>query len=221
MNFGLIADGNRRWAKKNEVPIKEGHFNGFLTIRNQIIPVLQKDSSFKSLTIYGFSTENWKRNPLEVKNLMSLFSEIFDGWISDLEVQKIKFVHAGRKDRLPKKLLEKLEKAEEISKNFQSFTIYLCLDYGGRDEVLSVFEKVKKLNFQKKITEKEFSKFFEIPNLDIVFRTGGENRISNFCLWQSAYAEFFFCKKTLPEIKKRDIKKCLDQFKIRDRRKGS
>lgn len=220
MNFGLIADGNRRWAQKNEMPIKEGHFNGFLAIRNQILPVLREDPDFKSLTIYGFSTENWKRNPLEVKNLMHLFCEIFDEWMSDLEIQKIRFIHAGRKDRLPNKLLKKLQNAEVVSKDFTAFTIYLCLDYGGQDEVLRGFEKFKKQDNTKKLTEKLFSEFLEIPSLDIVFRTGGENRISNFCIWQSAYAEFFFSKKTLPDIKKRDILKCLDQFKNRDRRQG-
>ena len=217
MNFGLIADGNRRWAKSHNLPIKEGHFNGFLAIRNEIIPVLQADPDFKSLTIYGFSTENWKRNPLEVKNLMDLFCEIFDGWINDLKAKKIKFIHAGRKERLPKKLLEKIQNAEKISEKFTDFTIYLCLDYGGQDEILRAIKKAKNTNTLK---PKQFETFLEVPPLDIVLRSGGENRISNFCIWQCAYAEFFFLKKQLPDIKKEDIHSCLEKFRNRDRRKG-
>ncbi|MCK5461142.1 di-trans,poly-cis-decaprenylcistransferase [Candidatus Gracilibacteria bacterium] len=217
MNFGLIADGNRRWAKDKNLSLKEGHFNGFLTIRNEIFPVLEKDPDFKSLSIYGFSTENWKRNPLEVKNLMNLFKEIFDGWISELIEKKVRFVHAGRKDRIPKSLAEKLKKAEELSQKFNRFTIYLCLDYGGRDEILRGFEKIENT---KNLNEKTFSDFLEVPELDIVVRSGGENRISNFCIWQAAYAEFFFTKKLLPNLKKKDIQKILEQFKNRNRRIG-
>lgn len=217
MNFGLIADGNRRWAKKHHVPIKKGHLNGFLTIRNEIFPVLEEDPDFKSLTIYGFSTENWKRNPLEVKNLMDLFKEIFDDWVEELIEKKVRFIHAGRKNRIPKALAQKLKRAEEVSKDFDRFTIYLCLDYGGRDEILRSFEKIENT---KKLNEKTFSALLEVPELDVVMRSGGENRISNFCVWQAAYAEFFFTKKLLPDLKKVDIRKILDKFKERNRRVG-
>ena len=225
MNFGLIADGNRRWAKANNKPIKTGHLNGFLAIRNEIFPYLDEETDFTALTVYGFSTENWKRNPLEIKNLMDLFSEIFDGWVNELIEKKVRFIHAGNKNKIPKKLAQKLKQAEEISRKFSRFTIYLCLDYGSRDELIRTINKLNQQNLTTNntsnlFTEEKISQNLEVPELDIVFRTGGEQRISNFCLWQAAYAEFFYNSKPLPDIKKADIKKIIQNFKQRDRRVG-
>ncbi len=216
MNFGIIADGNRRWAKANNKPISEGHFQGFLKLKDLILPTIQADGQFDSVTIYGFSTENWKRSPLEVLDLMKVFNKIFTQWSGELIYEKIRLIHVGRKDRLPKNLLNKIQDLEGKSSKFKEFTIYLCLDYGGQDEIVRVFNQLK----IKKITSKDFEKHLEVPPLDIVFRTGGENRLSNFCIWQAAYAEFFFIKKKLPEIEKSDISVILDKFRERDRRKG-
>ncbi len=217
MNFGIIADGNRRWAKQNNKPIADGHYQGFLTLKNIILPTIKDDKQFNAITIYGFSTENWKRSPLEVLNLMKIFDEIFTKWAPELIEKNIRFIHVGRKDRLPKKLLTKIQDLEENSKKFKDFTIYLCLDYGGQDEIVRTIKNLDTRN----ISEKLITKNLEVPPLDIVFRSGGENRISNFCIWQAAYAEFFFVEKKLPEIKKEDIMKVLDKFRERDRRKGS
>ena len=221
MNFGLIADGNRRWARENDLPLKMGHKQGFLTIRNEIFPVLEADPDFTALTVYGFSTENWKRAPLEVKNLMDLFCEIFDGWVEELIEKKVRFIHAGRKDKIPQKLLQKLQIAEERSKQFTKFTIYLCLDYGGRDEIIRALKNPLIKGDIGGLTEKTLTESLKIPDLDIVLRSGGEQRISNFCIWQAAYAEFFFLNPPLPAIKKEDIQIILNQFKSRDRRVGS
>ncbi len=217
MNFGIIADGNRRWAKKNNKPITKGHMQGFLTLKDVILPVIRDDGQFDSVTIYGFSTENWKRNPLEILGLMKVFDEIFTNWAPELLKNKTRIIHVGRKDRLPKKLLKKIKSLENSSAEFEKFTIYLCLDYGGQDEIVRTIKNIS----IKDISEKLITEKLEVPPLDIVFRSGGENRLSNFCLWQSAYAEFFFVKKKLPEIKKKDISKILDQFRERNRRKGS
>ncbi len=216
MNFGIIADGNRRWAREKNLKLSEGHLAGLIAIKMEILPVLQESKEFDTCTIYAFSTENWKRAPLEVTNLMSLFVDILDKFSAELIERKIKIIHAGRKDRIPKKLRERLEKLEDDTASFKDFTVYLCIDYGGQDEILRTFEKYK----NEKLTEKILTEKLEVPQLDIVLRTGGERRLSNFCVWQSAYAEFFFLEKFLPDIKEEDTQKILDNFNNRNRRVG-
>lgn len=215
MNLGIIADGNRRWAKENQLPTKEGHQKGFLAIKDELLPALESDPDFNELTIYAFSTENWKRNPLEVKYLMELYESMMDDWMPELRDRGVRIKHAGRKDRIPKKLRDKIAHAEEQTQHLKDFTIYICLDYGGQDEL------IRTVNKQTDWTIKALTKNLEVPPLDIVLRTGGENRISNFCLWQSAYAEFFFIDEKLPELTKEKTTTILERFKNRDRRQGS
>lgn len=221
MNVGLIADGNRRWAKEKNLPTKKGHLQGFLAIKEEILPIL-REQGVKNFAVYAFSTENWKRAPLEIKNLLELFSEIFEQWADELLEEKIRLIHTGRKDRLPKKLLEKIQKLENQSKNFEDFTIYLCLDYGSENEVVRCVNKFFEENQKetKILTEEKLRKILEVPMLDLIIRTGGEKRLSNFCLYQASYAEFYFIKKTLPDVKKIDTKKIMTDFLQRDRRKG-
>ncbi len=219
MNFGIIADGNRRWAREQGVAIKEGHLAGFTAIKDELLPVLRDDKDFSALTVYGFSTENWKRSPLEVKNLMDLYLKLLTEWESDLVAQKIKLVHVGRTDRLPQKLLAQLSCITEETASGSVFTIYLCLDYGGRDEIVRTLNKISDQG--EKLSEKMLTKKLEVPELDIVLRTGGEKRLSNFCIWQAAYAEFFFMDKQLPAMKQSDIEALITDFKYRQRRKGA
>ncbi len=211
MNFGIIADGNRRWARKNQVPTKLGHKKGFLVIKDEILPVLEKEPDIDTCTVYVFSTENWKRSLREVKDLMGLFSEIFDEFLAELLERQYRIIVAGRRDRIPAMLREKVEKAEKVSATNKKFTVCLCLDYGGRDEIERAAAQAEGKSLQR---------FLEVPDLDIVFRTGGEHRLSNFCIWQAAYAELFFVEKLLPEIKQQDITEVLDEFRSRNRRKG-
>jgi undecaprenyl diphosphate synthase len=208
MNFGIIADGNRRWARENGVATREGHQKGFWAIKDQLFPVLYEGGEFKALTIYAFSTENWKRSVIEVRYLMKLYADMLDKWLPELLEKGVKVVHAGRKTRIPGFLKKKIKEAEKASKTGRKFTIYLCLDYGGRDEILRAVRKGS------------IARNLEVPDLDLVMRTGGENRLSNFCIWQAAYAEFFFVKKFLPEIKKKDVTKVIADFKAKNRRKG-
>lgn len=208
MNFGLIADGNRRWAKAQDLDSLEGHRKGISAIKEEIIPHLKNNSSFDSITVYAFSTENWKRSPFAVKNLMDLYTQTLSDWLPDLIREQIRVIHAGRRDRIPAKLRDQLEKIEKITKDFSKFTVYLCIDYGGKDEIIRAAE-------QGSIEDN-----LEVPDLDIVMRTGGEHRISNFCIWQAAYAEFFFIDKHLPDVQSSDIKEILEKFTQKDRRKG-
>jgi undecaprenyl diphosphate synthase len=214
MNFGIIADGNRRWARENNLEVKDGHYRGFLALKDEVLPVLLDHPEIHSMTVYAFSTENWKRSPLEVKNLMTLFENMLQEWVPDLEQKGIKLVHAGRKDRIPQKLNQNIEYAEQKTQNLKNFTLYLCLDYGSQNEIIRAVEKTKTTN------EKELEKNLDIPPLDIIVRTGGEQRLSNFCLWQAAYAELFFIETKLPAITQKDIVNLLNEFQNRQRRRG-
>ena len=208
MNFGLIADGNRRWAERLDLEINEGHREGARVIKEEIIPVLKAHPDVHAFTVYAFSTENWKRSPLAVKQLMDMYVQTLSDWIPDLIDQRIKVIHVGRKDRITAVLRNKLKEVEQETKIFSDFTVYLCIDYGGRDEILRAAEKG------------DIEKYLEVPDLDVVLRTGGEQRLSNFCIWQAAYAELFFVDTYLPDIEKSDIEALLAKFAERDRRKG-
>ena len=209
MNFGIIADGNRRWAKKHGFSTEEGHRRGFWSIKDELFPVLTNSPDFDAMTIYAFSTENWKRSLSEVRYLMKLYGEMLDSWIPEIIKKEARLVHCGRKNRIPAFLRKKLLEAEVVSAKNKKFTIYLCLDYSGRDEILRAAKGKGGLE-----------KNLEVPDLDIVLRTGGEHRLSNFCIWQAVYAELFFSEKFLPELKASDVKKILQDFAERDRRKG-
>lgn len=208
--FGLIADGNRRWAKENEVPVAKGHSIGFGVVKDIVLPALYDHPDWETLAVYGFSTENWKRSPKEVADLMKLYLKMAEEWPKEIKEKKIRFVHAGRKDRLPKILMIKLKALEVETAHFDSFTLVLCLDYGSQDEIKRAVE----------IGGIDFEKHLEVPPLDLILRSGGEQRLSNFCMWQAAYAEFNFHAKKLPALTENDMNEVLTEFAERQRRKG-
>ncbi|HEY5714185.1 MAG TPA: polyprenyl diphosphate synthase [Candidatus Gracilibacteria bacterium] len=208
--FGLIADGNRRWAKREKKSVAEGHGQGFLVVKDIVMSSLDVNPDWDSLVVYGFSTENWKRSPLEVANLMKLYLKIAESWGQEIREKKIRFIHAGRKDRLPKKLIKKLQSLEKETESFNKFRLVLCLDYGSQDEI----QRAVKLGGE------DFESHLEVPPIDLILRTGGEQRLSNFCLYQAAYSEFVFHPKFLPELTKEDMEQILEDFSERDRRKG-
>lgn len=208
--FGLIADGNRRWAVAHNLSVSKGHERGFSVVKDVVLPTLYDDPDWDTLAVYAFSTENWKRSPVEVADLMKLYLQMADEWPIEIRKKNIKFVHAGRKDRLPKPLLNKLQALEFETKGNKAFTLVLCLDYGSHDEISRAV----------KAGGNDFVKHFEVPPLDLIVRTGGEHRLSNFCLHQAAYAEFNFHSKKLPEMKQADIIQILKDFASRQRRKG-
>ncbi len=209
--FGLIADGNRRWAKSQNLPVAEGHQKGFSVVKDIIFSILYDHPDWDTLAVYAFSTENWKRSPLEVKNLMKLYHEMIDAWKEDLDEKQTQFIHAGRKDRLPHSLIQKINDLEAQTKEYAKFRLVLCLDYGSQDEITRAVFK----------GGTDFANYLQVPKLDLILRTGGENRLSNFCLWQAAYAEFNFHGKKLPALTESDMRSILDDFARRDRRKGS
>lgn len=208
--FGLIADGNRRWAKAHNLAVSKGHQAGFKVVKDVILPALYDHPDWSTLAVYAFSTENWKRSPKEVADLMKLYLHMVEVWPIEIRKRKIKFVHAGRKDRLPKPLLTKLKALEIETQANTAFTLVLCLDYGSHDEIERAVE-AGGINF---------AAYLEVPPLDLIVRTGGENRLSNFCLHQAAYAEFNFYSQKLPEISREDMETILQNFAERDRRAG-
>ena len=215
MNLGIIADGNRRWARNQNLSVDKGHQKGFEVITNEVLTACRENKHCTALTVYGFSTENWKRSPLEIANLMKIYLEMCNTWEILFKKNPVKLVWCGRRDRLNSVLKNKLEKIEKETQYVEDFTLYLCLDYGGHDEIERAV-----ISAQQNGDVTQFAQYLEVPPLDIVVRTGGEKRLSNFCVWQSAYAELFFVDKFLPELQKTDIENILLDFENRDRRKG-
>ncbi len=229
--LGLIMDGNRRWAKANGLPSFEGHRRGY----DKLIDLLLwcKEAGIKHLAVYAFSTENWKRTEAEVGYLMQLFRTVLLKETARFKKEggRVKFI--GQKERFDKDLREGMEKMEEETSGGE-YTLYVCLSYGGRAEILAA---AKKLALEKTpeeiatLTEEEFGKLLwtaegkaeeggGMPDPDIIIRTGGEKRLSNFLTWQSVYSELFFSDTLWPEFSKEEFTGILEEYATRERRLG-
>jgi undecaprenyl diphosphate synthase len=221
-HVAFIPDGNRRWAREHKLPTIEGHRRGFEQTR-KIADFLRK-RGVHTFTVWAFSTENWKRDPSEVKYLMNVYEVWIRKFTTDAIKDKSRIIHIGRKDRIPASLLRVITTAEEKTKLFDNHQFGIALDYGGRDEVIRAISRLEKSKAQLK-TEEDFSLFldtkdFKYPSPDLVIRTSGELRTSGFMIWQAAYAEYIFVKKFLPDFTNDDMKDCLTEFEKRLRRFG-
>ncbi|HOK17257.1 MAG TPA: polyprenyl diphosphate synthase [Candidatus Paceibacterota bacterium] len=225
-HLGIMIDGNRRWAKKRGLPPFEGHRKGIQRVE-EIIKYAYK-RGVKILTLYGFSTENWKRNPKEVNFLMNLFEKYVKKGLKEEQKKDkkyyIQFRHIGRKDRLPKHLVELLEKLEKATRKNSQMVVNVAIDYGGRDEVVRAVKKIirKKLK-PEEITEEVLMKNLDtgdLPDVDFVIRTSGEMRLSNFLPLQATYAELYFPRIYWPDFDKEQFDLSLEEFKKRERRFG-
>jgi len=222
-HLGIIIDGNRRWAKKKGLPSFYGHKKGLDNVRKISDYCLER--GVKVLTLYAFSSENWSRTKKEVEYLMKLLGETLNRKsIKDLNKRDVKLQVFGEKEKLPKILQELIIKAETETKDNKKGTLNLLVSYGGRPEIVQAVKNIidKKIPASK-ITEeviKENLWTSELPYPDLIIRTGGEERLSNFLTWQSAYSELYFTKKTWPEFTKKDLDKALDDFTHRNRRFG-
>lgn len=222
LHLVIIPDGNRRWAKKRGLEKLKGHdkaadFDNLFSLFNEA-----RGLGVKYVSLWGFSTENWKRGKEEIDNLFKLFFKNLEDLRKVIHKHKIRFRHFGRKDRFPKKLKEELVKLEKESKNYSDFNIQFCLDYGGRDEIVRAVNKI--LNSKKKkIDEEDFKKYLDssdIPDPDMIIRTSGEQRLSGIMPYQGVYAELCFVKKHFPSFKPRDLRKAIKSFGKRKRRFG-
>ncbi len=218
-HVAIIMDGNRRWAKKRGLPAFEGHRRGAAAFEKLIEKA--GDMGIKCLSAWAFSTENWNRSKDEIDALFSLLNEMLSKYAKRCEKEKVRFVHIGRKDRIPSNLKNAIEKLEEDTKAFEKSTLVLAIDYGGHDELIRTFEKIKKngLEFTPENIEKNLDTA-EIPQIDYIIRTGGETRLSGFMSWQSAYAELYFTDTHFPAFTPEKFEEAINEFSRRERRFG-
>ena len=221
-HVAIIPDGNRRWARNRGLPTIEGHRRGFN--RAKELTEKARELGIEILTLWAFSTENWKRSKDEVGYLMKIYERWIDDYLKEAIVDKVRLIHIGRKDRISKKLLEKIQNAEDQTKTFRNNTLVLALDYGGQDEILRGVQQLLKDNPKtENIDESLLSSYLDtknIPNPDLIIRTSGEKRLSGFLLWGSAYAEFAFVDECFPDFTPELFEKCIDDYRKRLRRFG-
>lgn len=222
IHIGIIMDGNGRWAKLRNLPRTKGHREG-LDVAKQIVKAAS-DLGIKFVTLYTFSTENWKRTQEEVGYLMTLIKKHLSSEFNFYKENKIRIEHIGDMTALPMDVQTEIENAKNDTKNFTGTTVLLAINYGGKDEII---RGIKKLAAQKKdfssITEQDLSLALDtknIPDVDLLIRTGGELRLSNFLLWQAAYAELIFTDTLWPDYTKEEFIKNIQTFQHRTRRFG-
>ncbi len=216
-HVAIIADGNRRWAKERNLPSFEGHRRGFENIK--ALSKKAKALGVKVITFWVFSTENWKRATDEVGYLMNLAERVIDSQIKDAKEEETRIVHIGRKDRLPEKLRVKMEKAENETKQFTKYYFVMALDYGGHDEIERAVKKMKDVQTEK-IDDYLDTHILPYPNPDLIIRTSGEERLSGFMTWQSAYSEYLFPPLYFPDFGPEALEKSILEYGERKRRFG-
>jgi undecaprenyl diphosphate synthase len=217
----IIPDGNRRWAKSRMMKPWEGHIKA--GSHENLFPLLKKARglNIEYLSLWGFSTENWKRDKKEVDILMNLFTKTIKKSSQEFHKEKIRFRHLGRKDRIPKELLIEIEKLEKETSDYNDFNFQLCIDYGGRDEIIRAVNKLVKKGVE--INEENLAKSLdtaEIPDPDLIIRTGGEKRLSGIMPFQSDYAELYFTDKYFPDFNADDLGLAVEDFSARKRNFG-
>ena len=211
-HVAIIMDGNGRWGIKNKNSRNLGHKSGLKTVE-KIIKFSIKNS-IKYLTLYAFSTENWKRPKLEIKFLLSLLEFFLNEKIEDFYKSGIKLKIIGDLKKFPKKIQVKLKSAQKNTNKNKKLELILALNYGSKNELINAIKLI--ISNKMKIDESSVDKHLYtrgIPNPDILIRTGNTNRLSNFLLWQLSYSEIFFVKKMWPDFNEKDYKKILDKFK--------
>ena len=218
--MGIIVDGNRRWAREKGLPVFEGHRKGLKTIEKAII--WSKKRGIKILTLFVFSTENWKRSTKEISCLMRLFKQAFGKKnIQKIHKEGIRVQVIGQKEKLAGTLQKLIKETEDLTKNNREMTLNFALSYGGRWEIVQAFKNILKKNIPaEEITEDVISQNLWTSDLDLIIRTGKEQRISNFLIWQAAYSELCFFKKYWPDFTEKDLDEALLDFSCRQRRTG-
>lgn len=225
-HLAIIMDGNRRWAKNKGLSVKKGHKAGADTLSNTIDWCI--DFGIKYLTVYAFSTENWKRDPAEINDIMSLLREYLSSKESDFNKKGVRIKAIGIEQNVDKDIIEKIKKIEENTKNNDILQVNIAFNYGGRTEILDVVKAISrqvqsgnlKINDIDEKIFKENLYYKDIPDPDLVIRTGGEIRISNFLLWEIAYSEFYFTDVFWPDFSKELLSDIINNFKKRERRYG-
>lgn len=226
VHVAIIMDGNGRWAKKRFLPRLEGHRQGAKAVR-RVVEFCRR-SGIRYLTLYAFSTENWNRPEGEVSGLMKLLSQFLDSELNDLHKNDIRFRTIGETNRLPDKLVEKIDAAKSRTENNKSMNLNIALSYGGRSEIVRACCKIAQAFREGQMTlddvdEKYFSSMLDtagIPDPDLLIRTGGDIRVSNFLLWQLAYSELYFTNVLWPDFDDDVFSAAIQDYKSRQRRFG-
>jgi len=215
--IAIIMDGNSRWARMRGLDTAFGHKKGAERV-NEVINACS-ENSVKNLSLFAFSSENWKRPDEEIDALMQLLVEFINEKLNDMKSKNILFKFSGRRDRFSNKVNAALDKAVSSTMDNTGLNLILCLDYGGRQEILDAVNKVS----GRIISEKELSRNLyvpEFPEIDLLIRTSGEERISNFMLWQMSYAELYFTDVLWPDFSSEHLEKAVKSFNRRQRRFG-
>ncbi|MEW6142688.1 MAG: polyprenyl diphosphate synthase [Chloroflexota bacterium] len=222
-HVAIIMDGNGRWAAQRGLPRIEGHRRGVNNAKDVVSACAAR--GVKHLTLYAFSTENWRRPAAEILGLFDIVTRIIDQAIDYGRAEQVRFRAIGRIERLPSKLQEVIHRAEEATRGFDRIHVSVCLNYGSRDEILAAVQKlVAEKVPPEKVTEDLFARSLYtagMPDPDLIIRTGGEQRLSNFLLWQAAYAELYFTDVLWPDFDEAEISRALDSYARRQRRFGA
>ncbi len=219
-HLAVIMDGNGRWAKERRLPRIAGHYEGVKRAEELLDACIEL--GIRSLSLFAFSTENWKRPESEVKGLMRLLEGYLREKKQIILEKGIRASFIGRRDRLPEGLLREMEKVEKLRPPVEKLHVILAIDYGGRDEIIRTFRKILQAGLEP--TEENFKLFSDMPQVpdpDLLIRTGGEKRISNFLLWHLAYTELYFTDTYWPDFRKEDLIRALEDFSRRERRFGA
>ena len=225
-NVGIIMDGNGRWALKNSFKVSEGHKKGVNVVRKVVEESVKQD--IKSLTLYAFSSENWKRPKTEINAIKKLIIKAIDDQSQELIEQKVKLKFFGDIDSFGKKIINKISKIEsDTYRKDSSLDLNVALGYGGQQDIINIVKNASKQVSSGKLNVRDINKktietFSSVPveDIDLLIRTGGDKRVSNFLLFQIAYAEIMFIDKFWPDFTVKDYKNCLNSFKKVSRRFG-
>jgi len=222
-HVAIIMDGNGRWAEDHGLPRFRGHIAGVDSARSAI-RYLNNRYHLKYLTLYGFSTENWNRSQDEVDGIFRIFEEVIGGESPELHKEGVRLRHLGRLEELPQSLQHEMNKAIKLTENNTGMTLGFAFNYGGRNEILDAVRRIMAEGIPlQSIDEGLFRRFLyttDMPDVDLLIRTGGELRISNFLIWQSAYSEYYFTDILWPDFDKKEIDKALLSYRQRQRRFG-
>ena len=221
-HIGFVIDGNRRWAKKHGLPTYEGHLAGYNGLKDVLIESLNRGVKYASA--YVFSTENWKRTAEEVNNLMGLLLRVLESDVPIFVENRIRLRVIGTREGLPKAVIKAIDRAEATTAELDGGELLLCLNYGGHLEIADACKKIIESGVAAdEVTPELIAKNLyapEVPPCDLIVRTSGEQRLSNFMLWRAAYSELMFIDKNWPDMTKDDVSVILEEYQRRNRRFG-
>ena len=221
--MAIIMDGNGRWAEAHGVPVAAGHREGTRALRRTVEAGIEL--GVRSLAVYAFSTENWARPAAEVARLMEILSETIDRELPDLARQGVRTRFIGRRDRVPRDLRVKMEELEAETAHLDTLLLWIAFDYGGRDELVAAARRIVEDGLaadavdEQAVADRLYAP--ELPEIDLLIRTSGELRISNFMLWEAAYAELVFTETLWPDFGEPDLREAVATFASRQRRFGA